>query len=532
MASEVHPNAKKGGVPDILPPILLGAIVLIVGYLNLSLSMHQGSLAMPPIYDDVGYLLDAYLRLTSERVSSIFETLRSFYLDPPHAPFSTLAAMLGFSLIGPKLAAPYMMGIWPLALYAFAIYLVVRRELSPSVSGLLAVCFLFARAPQLLMSEFRPDIPAGVLFAVAIYLLIFTDYVSMASCAVAGIVAALAIMAKPTAFVATIPVLCAASFIGVVRPFTPAIQDRRMLYRNAAIGVLSALVILMPFGLIWGPSIAGYTYGVLVTDRSVWASDGGVFFHVKYYFIGDGGLKLLGWFLLLGTYAIGADAAFSFRYWRADTRSYNALAYYFILGLIYFGISIISSKAIYFGSFFALPWLLASAIAVSRLLSRKSQFARVATSIALLSVFCLFGTLRSQYQNSRNWPEAAAIANAVLGAIESNPNSCSRPRSIAALTPYPVTVEAIALESMLKGNERLIPIQLFLSGSVEAMNSGAEAADFVLGPNNFGSKIQSNLPGFEFIAQAEERLDKDSKWKRLPLSGLLDPPVLYYKACS
>ncbi len=220
---------------------------------------------MPPIYDDVGYLLDAYLRLTSERVSSIFETLRSFYLDPPHAPFSTLAAMLGFSLIGPKLAAPYMMGIWPLALYAFAIYIVVRRELSPSVSGVLAVCFLFARAPQLLMSEFRPDIPAGVVFAVAIYLLIFTNYVSMASCAVAGIVAALAIMAKPTAFVATIPVLCAASFIGVVRPFDPAIQDRRMLYRNAAIGVLSALVILMPFGLIWGPSIADYTYAVLVT---------------------------------------------------------------------------------------------------------------------------------------------------------------------------------------------------------------------------------------------------------------------------
>jgi hypothetical protein len=85
---------------------------------------------------------------------------------------------------------------------------------------------------------------------------------------------------------------------------------------------------------------------------------------------------------------------------------------------------------------------------------------------------------------------------------------------------------------MLKGNEHLIPIQLFLSDSVETMNSGAAAADFVLGPNNFGSKIQSNLPGFGFIAQAEERLDKDSGWKRLPLSGLLDPPVLYYKTCS
>ena len=50
---------SEGPLAGHLPLILLGVLIAIVGGLNLALSLRQGSLAMPPIYDDVGYLLDA-----------------------------------------------------------------------------------------------------------------------------------------------------------------------------------------------------------------------------------------------------------------------------------------------------------------------------------------------------------------------------------------------------------------------------------------------------------------------------------------
>ena len=525
------PQLHVRSIPNFVPPIVLGVLILIVGCLNLSLSMRQGSLAMPPIYDDVGYLLDAYSRLASEQVSSIFGIVRSFYNDPPHAPFSTLTAMLGFALVGPTVVGPYMVNIWALALYGFAIYAIGRRYVSPPVSLLIAACLLFAPAPHLLMSEFRPDIAAGVVFSVALYALIFTEYSSMVACAIAGLLTALAIIAKPTAFVATIPILGVAWMIGAVRPLDLSVSDRGQRFKNALVVLLVAGLVLVPFGLIWGPSIVRYAYDALVTHRDVWASSGSSFFHWTFYSFGGGGSRLLGWFFKAGACAIVFDIALSVRLVRNSRASYSALAYYAILVPIYVGLALDSGKSVYLGSYFGLPWLFATALACARLLSRVSGTVRAAASLSGTLACCLVASPTSQHQDSRTWPEATEIRNAVLAAIEAIPNSCSRPRSIAVFAPYPVTVEAIALEAALRGYDRLVPKQLFFSASVDEMVAGAMASDFVLGPNRFGATVQSNLPGFKFLAQAEAVLDGDSKWKRIALPGLADPPVLYHKAC-
>ena len=113
------------------------------------------------------------------------------------------------------------------------------------------------------------------------------------------------------------------------------------------------------------------------------------------------------------------------------------------------------------------------------------------------------------------WRDSDLSAGLVLAAVEAISNHCSRLRSIAVFAPYPVTVEAIALEAALRK-----------CSSADEMITGATAADFVLGPNRFDATVQSNLPGFNFLNQAEAALDAEVRWKRLALPGLADPPVL------
>jgi hypothetical protein len=86
---------------------IVGLLVMISAALNLSFALRSGSLSRPPVYDDVVYLLDAYQRLAFGGVNSLGTLVHSFLTNPPHAPMSTLTAMLGYSLIGPYLWAAY-----------------------------------------------------------------------------------------------------------------------------------------------------------------------------------------------------------------------------------------------------------------------------------------------------------------------------------------------------------------------------------------------------------------------------------------
>ena len=136
---------------------IIGSIVVISTAINLSFNIRSGSLARPPIYDDVVYLLDAYQRLAFGGVNSLSTLTNSFLSDPPHAPMSTLTAMLGYSLAGPSVWAAYAANIWLLAVFAAATYFVARRNVDQFSSIAITALMLFAPASHALITEFRPD---------------------------------------------------------------------------------------------------------------------------------------------------------------------------------------------------------------------------------------------------------------------------------------------------------------------------------------------------------------------------------------
>jgi uncharacterized membrane protein len=126
---------------------IVGLLVMISAALNLSFALRSGSLSRPLVYDDVVYLLDAYQRLAFGGVHLLGTLVRSFLTDPPHAPMSTLTAMLGYALIGPYVWAAYAANAWMLGLFAAAVCLVARRNIDRPPSILVVAFMLLFRRP-------------------------------------------------------------------------------------------------------------------------------------------------------------------------------------------------------------------------------------------------------------------------------------------------------------------------------------------------------------------------------------------------
>jgi 4-amino-4-deoxy-L-arabinose transferase-like glycosyltransferase len=214
------------------------------------------------------YLLDAYQRLAFGGIHSFGTLVRSFLTDPPHAPMSTLTAMLGYALIGPYLWAAYAANVWMLGLFAAAVYLVARQNIDRIPSILAVALMLFVPAVHTLITEFRPDQGAGVILACALYWLVSADYpkATRPRRVAMGFLVVCAVMAKPTAIVATVPVLGLAAAIGILRPGYYSKSEAIYSVRAAILPVAVAIAILIPCVVLWGPSTYAYIYQALVTN--------------------------------------------------------------------------------------------------------------------------------------------------------------------------------------------------------------------------------------------------------------------------
>jgi hypothetical protein len=89
---------------------------------------------------------------------------------------STLTAMLGYSLVGPSVFAAYAANIWLLAAFAAVTYCVARRNVHEVSGIIITALMLFAPASHALITEFRPDLGAGVIFVAALLCLLSVDY--------------------------------------------------------------------------------------------------------------------------------------------------------------------------------------------------------------------------------------------------------------------------------------------------------------------------------------------------------------------
>lgn len=516
------------------PMAVVLALVGLSVWLNVDLSSRIGALSSPSVYDDVGYLLDGYRRFTIATEGPIASLGASFLYDPPHAPMNTVTAMLGYWLLGPHIWAPYLASAWMLATYAVSIYLLARLNTRPLASVALVALMLFVPVAQAMVTEFRPDMGAGLFFSIAIYLLVSTRYAETrwSILALVGCLAALAIMAKPTAVIATVPILGIAFIIGVFGPYPGARPPFGNSLKGAAVVVAAALVFLIPFAVIWGGHVAAYLYQVFVTNRDIWSTPGSALFHWTFHSFGSGGRLALRFFLFLGIAVVAVDVLMSAKVWR-QRDTYNALAVYAVLIVLYCAIATSAEKTVYQGSLFYFPFLMGTVLALSRVLGRAAAISEWAPIGALASML-IFATLAmpfaAVYRTHRGAPNANTVLESVVAALEkhlSQKSACAPAKPIiAALAPNPLTPDTIALAAGLRYHRDLAVSQLFFKRSEGELWTAASLADFILVPNVSGIAESQNLPATQFIGQILKSLDVSSDWTGLSLD-VPDAPKLF-----
>ncbi|MBN9000025.1 MAG: hypothetical protein J0H54_11735, partial [Rhizobiales bacterium] len=272
--------------------VLLFALAL---YRDIAFSLVRSRLAVPPGYDDVVYLLDAMQRWRFELPHGLGALVSGLISHPPHAPVSTLTGIAGFALFGPEILSAYLANGWILAIYVAAMA-VVSRPLGGVVPRLLFVAaLLFARVSQAMITEFRPDMAAGLVFALALVAITATDLLSASPLRRAG-VAALAVLAtviKPTGAVLVMPGIGVAILATLVLQVRAGRGSWPTLLRALLLPSAVYLLLLTPFAIAWGRETYEYILQTLVTNADIWRTDGGVLIHWTYHLFGYGATKAL-----------------------------------------------------------------------------------------------------------------------------------------------------------------------------------------------------------------------------------------------
>ena len=178
-------------------------------------SLRFGRLAMDPVFDDVGYLLDGLQRLNVLDTAGFHALCNSFVQSPPHSPWSTLLAFLAFALIGVHDWAPYILNGFLVFFLLLLAWDLVGLKNDWARAAILSVVLLL-QLPFQAVLEFRPD------FAVALFTATFALLLIKMACYgddgstqlrnhfCVGLLADLAYLAKPTFFPHTTVILFAA----------------------------------------------------------------------------------------------------------------------------------------------------------------------------------------------------------------------------------------------------------------------------------------------------------------------------------
>ncbi len=148
--------------------ISLGVLALIFTLLVLHWSGLHGRLAQEITADDSAYFVDALRRLEAFYHGGVANLARGLLQSPPHSPFSTLMALVGFLFLGVHDWAPYVMN----AVLVFGLLLFVDyagRNLSRTVRNILLFVALSVPLSFSAVHEFRPDFAVGLLTAMGVF---------------------------------------------------------------------------------------------------------------------------------------------------------------------------------------------------------------------------------------------------------------------------------------------------------------------------------------------------------------------------
>lgn len=508
---------------------------------NMAFNALRSRLSSVPRYDDVVYLLDAVRRLTFDMQGGFGSFADGILASPPHAPASTLTAMLGFTLFGHEVRSAYLANGWILALYIATLAVLSRPLVSLPARFLLVAILLFVPISHVMITEFRPDMAAGLVFALALLAIASTDLLTSSPWRRIG-VAALCVAAtivKPSGVILVIPGIgIAVAMTALVQACATGVPIVRVL-RGALLPAATYVVLLAPFAIVWGQPTARYIYQALVYNKDIWQTDGGFLFHALYHSFDKGGRAALKPFNWIAIPVIAADLFLLSRAGPSRERQI-AHALYLTLVVLYIAMATSAEKTPFQGSFFYCPFVLVLAGAMARVgavarqiwPSRNVTLALAAVALVLLAtrpIVTSFSGLPASASELPSLLTSTADEIAKFGATQSPGSICSgRNPRLLTTNPDPFPPEAILLDLALRGitiDYSTSPLSR-TAGEVDALVGNA---DLVLIPDPAMPGRTDFLPGTAFEADLLARLSRDPVWTGRAMGAVGGAPLWLFE---
>ncbi|MDB6103475.1 MAG: hypothetical protein JWO52_3474 [Gammaproteobacteria bacterium] len=258
-----------------------------------------------PYYDDVGYLADGLFRLQTFYDFGAGGLVSTYRTLPPHSPYSTFMAIVGFALFGYHDWAPYVTN----SLLALGYFLLADRLLRGAALWQKAVCFAFiSTIPFVGMAvhEFRPDHAVALFTAAGVLTLLWGPFVygSRRRQIAAGIWFGLAMLTKPPVFPQTLVIGGAALVLATLSDWLAGGRppDPRSAARAWTAVLIPFALIPLPHYALDGKRILSYIHEILFGSfKESYQNNGTSTEQITYYLTGKGGQIMLGrhWMLLL-----------------------------------------------------------------------------------------------------------------------------------------------------------------------------------------------------------------------------------------
>jgi hypothetical protein len=474
-------------------------------------SLRSGALNLPATYDDIGYYIDAAKRLSSGNF------LLGYLADPPHAPGSTLLAILGFAIGGVKPWAADAANALPMFLFAFVLLRVLEGlplGLRLAVAGACLTIPMFGIA----IVEFRPDMWCSAFTVLGTLLIVLRDPREARHALCAGLAFSVALVMKPT-FAPLIVILFGAAFVLRLAPDLRSAKEWKSATRSVLIfgGVTMALA-GPHFVLSYQHLLDYYRIQVFGSNAALWTPDLSPTQTALYYVTGPGGKATLGEWTPVGFVALLAMVG---RSWRI-----------LVLTLIaYAGVTIPGNKSVFLGMIFDTYIVAAIALALAYLLTVLQLRAQV-LGYAVTGALLAFGlaTYRLpwvQIHGAPYSPEFAAtrskLNNDLVMVLLADPAITRKTIDVPVIAQY-LNGESIVFSS-LQARHNLPQIAgLYIDGSLNNQLKYAARADYVVMLSVDYPDILRWTPSAKIVSDIADAIGRDEGLELVKTIALSSEP--------
>ena len=337
-----------------------GIISFLFTYFNITQSLAQGKLSIPPVYDDVSYLLEGATWLNTLRDHGFGELLT---LPIAHSPVMVFIAFLGFLLFGFQTWAPYAIN----ALLVFGLLIsldLLSRELPLYQRLLLPLTALTYPLTANLVMEFRPDVACSITMALYVAVALRTEWKSASNFSFnswryylgLSSILAFSLLTKPSIFPITLVIAAITLFCAIVAsvhfekaPATQAKSSLSQLLNRITTSLGLSLLLASPYYIFGGLKyITNYIQIVVFgPNKGIWTLSQSLNYTLIYYLVGRGGRMIGAWFWIdVMILVITLAAVIYRRQWNLARRSIAAVM---IFILAYASVTIPSTKSPFLG---------------------------------------------------------------------------------------------------------------------------------------------------------------------------------------